>query len=198
MIIFSNLPDNEPYKNFLKLYTKAEKNNDPYIDIACVSSYNVAKKEVNARYVNLKYIQNEEWIFFSNYNSAKAQDFKRNPTISLNFYWSSTDTQIRLKGNVSQSSQKISDQHFSNRAINKNALSISSNQSSKIDSYETVIKNYEIAIKKDNLKKRPDYWGGYSFVPLYFEFWQGHESRINKREVFEYQDANWKKYLLEP
>ena len=35
---------------------------------------------------------------------------------------------------------------------------------------------------------RPDFWGGYSFIPYYFEFWQGHENRLNKRHVFEQQD----------
>ena len=36
---------------------------------------------------------------------------------------------------------------------------------------------------------RPDFWGGFSFVPYYFEFWQGHKNRLNKRHVFEQKDG---------
>ena len=44
----------------------------------------------------------------------------------------------------------------------------------------------------------PEYWGGYSFTPYYFEFWKGHESRINKREVFDQIDGVWKQSFLQP
>ena len=53
-------------------------------------------------------------------------------------------------------------------------------------------------IKNDDLKKCPDYWGGYSFTPYYFEFWEGHESRLNKREVYEKSDDSWKHLILQP
>ena len=58
--------------------------------------------------------------------------------------------------------------------------------------YEEVLKHSE------DLGKRPDYWGGFSFTPYYFEFWQGHQSRINKREVFEKNSDDWMRYFLQP
>ena len=45
---------------------------------------------------------------------------------------------------------------------------------------------------------RPNFWGGYSFTPYYFEFWQGHENRLNKRHVFEQQDDEWIERFLQP
>ena len=74
----------------------------------------------------------------------------------------------------------------------KNALAISSNQSKPIDSYKQVKENYNKSLKNDDLKKCPEFWGGYSFTPYYFEFWEGHESRLNKREVYEKSDDSWK------
>jgi len=44
----------------------------------------------------------------------------------------------------------------------------------------------------------PEYWGGFSFIPYYFEFWVGHESRINKREVFDKTEGIWKHSFLQP
>ena len=73
----------------------------------------------------------------------------------------------------------------------KNALAISSEQSSPIDSYETLQKNYELALQKNNLSECPDYWGGYAFEPFYFEFWEGHDSRLNRRETYELQNDEW-------
>ena len=45
---------------------------------------------------------------------------------------------------------------------------------------------------------RPSYWGGFSFIPFYFEFWQGQEFRLNKREVYEEISGDWIKYTLQP
>ena len=67
-----------------------------------------------------------------------------------------------------------------------------------IDSYNQVRENYEQSIKNEDLKKCPKFWGGYSFKPYYFEFWEGHESRINKREVFKKIDNAWRKSILQP
>ena len=62
----------------------------------------------------------------------------------------------------------------------KNALAISSSQSNKIESYKQVELNYQKSLDNDKLTDCPDYWGGFSFIPYYFEFWQGHQSRLNK------------------
>jgi pyridoxamine 5'-phosphate oxidase len=48
------------------------------------------------------------------------------------------------------------------------------------------------------LKKCPEFWGGYAFTPYYFEFWEGHQSRLNKREVYKKNDDNWKHLILQP
>ena len=57
-----------------------------------------------------------------------------------------------------------------------------------------VKENYNKSLNKDDLKKCPNYWGGYSFKPYYFEFWSGHESRINKREIL--KKINWNNHLF--
>ena len=80
----------------------------------------------------------------------------------------------------------------------KNAVAISSHQSKIIESHEKVIHNYEKSIKKDNLSKCPNHWGGFSFTPYYFEFWHGHESRVNKREVFELRNNQWIDFFIQP
>jgi len=149
--------------------------------------------------INLKYIIDNEWTFFSNYQSPKALQFQKHDQISVIFYWDSIDVQIRVKAKVRKSNDNLSDEHFKSRASEKNALAISSMQSSKINSYKNVVDNYnEILAKNDQVSKRPNYWGGFSFVPYYFEFWEGHKNRINKRNVYSLEKDIWKNYYLQP
>ena len=64
-------------------------------------------------------------------------------------------------------------EYFKKRSIDKNALAISSNQSQGIKSYEQVLLKYNEIKDTNDLKKCPDYyWGGFSFIPYYFEFWK--------------------------
>jgi pyridoxamine 5'-phosphate oxidase len=154
--------------------------------------------EVDSRYVNLKFILNDEFIFFSNYNSSKAFSFNSHNQIAALLYWSSINVQIRMKAQIKKTSKEFNQKYFFDRSKEKNALAISSNQSKPIESYSQVKENYNKSLESDNLKKCPKYWGGYSFIPYYFEFWEGHESRINKREVFDKTDSIWKHSFLQP
>ena len=54
-------------------------------------------------------------FFFSNYQSPKAKDFIQNQNVSLTFFWSSTNSQIRLEGKVRLLDGKRSDNHWRNR-----------------------------------------------------------------------------------
>ena len=103
-----------------------------------------------------------------------------------------------MKATINKSSAEFSDKHYSLRSKEKNALAISSLQSQPINSYQDVKNNYEHTLSSSDLKNRPNYWGGYSFFPYYFEFWKGHESRINKREIYKNENNKWIKSFLSP
>mgnify|MGYP001365741614 CR=1 FL=1 len=88
--------------------------------------------------------------------------------------------------------------YFADRDKKKNALAISSDQSIEINSYDDIKRNFLYTLDNDSLNVRPDYWGGFSFKPYYFEFWTGHKSRLNKREVYKEVDNDWVKTILQP
>ena len=199
MINFLNSSHEKPYILFQSLYQKAIENGQKGVEAISVSSYNELLKEVEARYVNLKYIDNNEWIFFSNYLSPKANQFESHDQVSVLIYWASINTQIRMKAKIFKTSSEFSDEHFQGRTKEKNALAISSNQSQVVDSFDEVTKNFNETLEiMTSETPRPDFWGGYSFTPYYFEFWQGHENRLNKRHVFKQQDNQWTEQLLQP
>ena len=71
-------------------------------------------------------------------------------------------------------------------------------QSQLITSYKNVVDNYNDTLKNDNLLICPEYWGGFQFIPYYFEFWDGHAARINKRSVFNKIDNHWEHSIIQP
>ena len=198
MINFTKLNKSPPFSIFKNLYDNAIQENQNNIEAISISSYSAKLKEVNSRFVNLKFIENNEFIFFSNYNSPKSEEFSSHNQITALIYWNTINTQIRIKAMIKKTSVEFNKKYFINRSQNKNALAISSNQSEAIDSYEKVLENYGKSLELDDLKECPDYWGGYSFQPYYFEFWQGHESRLNKRDSYHINNGEWHHAILQP
>ncbi len=198
MITFNNLSKETPYKIFKYKYDQSLKACQKNIEAICISSYSNKFKEVNARFVNLKLVKKKEFIFYSNYNSIKAQDFSSHNQITALIYWQNIDVQIRMKANIKKTSQDFNNKYFEERDKHKNALAISSDQSKPIPSYQDIEKNYYKSLQSDNLNQCPDYWGGFAFIPYYFEFWEGHESRLNKRLVYEIKNNEWIDYILQP
>ena len=198
MITFNDHNTEQPYLIFNKKYDEAIDAGQKGIEAISISSYNKVTNEVDSRYVNLKFISNDEFIFFSNHNSPKASDFNSHDQIAALVYWPSINVQIRMRAKIKRTTDEFNQNYFFNRSEEKNALAISSNQSKPIDSYNQVKENYNKSLKNDDLKKCPEFWGGYSFTPYYFEFWEGHESRLNKREVYEKSDDSWKHLILQP
>ena len=198
MIKFNNLNQETPYQLLKEKYDEAVDTNQKAIEAIAISSYNKELNEIDSRYVNLKFIEDDEFIFFSNYNSPKASGFNSHNQIAALLYWPSINVQIRIRAKIKRTTDEFNQKYFYDRSEEKNALAISSNQSKLIESYSQVQENYNKSLESDNLKKCPEYWGGYSFAPYYFEFWEGYESRINKREVFDMIDGVWKQSFLQP
>ena len=198
MIQFDDLSQETPYLILKEKYDIALKAKQKNIEAICISSYSVKNQEVHARYVNLKFVNDKEFIFFSNYKSPKSIDFNTHNQITALIYWNNINTQIRIKAHINKTSREFNQTYFAGRDEEKNALAISSEQSSVIDSYQTVQENYEVSLKKSDLSECPNYWGGYSFIPYYFEFWEGHEKRLNKREAYEYKNDRWIHSFLQP
>lgn len=198
MIVFEKNNDLEPYKKLRELYDFAFSKKQLNIEAILIASFSHEDNEVDSRFVNLKYISNEKFIFFTNYDSPKSMQFESHSQISAVIYWNKVDIQIRMKAKILKLNSSLSDEHFKNRKKEKNALAISSKQSQPIDSYENIEKNFANAIAKENLKTRPHYWGGYEFTPYYFEFWKGDKDRLNIRESYHLDNGLWIKSFLQP
>jgi len=198
MISFINLSQEKPYQLIREKYNQALEADQKAIDAISISSFNKKEGEVDSRYVNLKFISNDEFIFFSNYESPKAVSFNSHNQIAALMYWPSINVQIRMRAKIKKTSNDYNQRYFFERSEEKNALAISSRQSKRIESFEQVKENYKNAFINNDLKKCPKYWGGFSFVPYEIEFWQGNQFRLNKRNLYKKDESRWKHFILEP
>ena len=198
MIRFNKLSSEAPFLLFKEKYNQALLKNQKNIEAISIASYSLFNNEIDSRFVNLKTIDKKSFIFFSNYNSTKSKQFKSNNKIAALFFWDSINTQIRIKAKIYKLDESLSDLYFKNRKKEKNALAISSMQSEPIESFDLVKKNFLNTLQNTDLQKRPKYWGGYYFIPFEFEFWIGHEYRLNQRTQYKLIDNDWKKTLLQP
>ena len=119
MIDIENISKTEPYLIFLEFYKKAILNKQKNVQASAISTFDNKSLEVNARFVNIKYIIDEDWIFFSNYSSTKANEISQLRNIHALFYWDTIDVQIRMKAKIKKTDNFLSDQHFYKRSRKK-------------------------------------------------------------------------------
>ena len=82
MIKFINNNLDAPYVKFKEEYERAVSANQKIVEAITISSYSKLDNLVDSRYVNLKIVDNKEFIFFSNYNSPKSTQFESHDQIS--------------------------------------------------------------------------------------------------------------------
>lgn len=146
--------------------------------------------EVSSRVVLLKYMKDEKFVFFTNYLSNKGKDLESNAKASLLFFWPEQFRQIRIKGTCSKVDKALSDEYFYSRPVESQISAVVSQQSAKIPSREYLIERWQKMAEETNII-RPENWGGYTVTPYEIEFWQGRNSRLHDRILFQLEDNNW-------
>lgn len=147
----------------------------------------------DSRIVLLKDFGETGFTFFTNYTSNKGNSIAWNPAVGLHFFWPELERQIRISGFAEKTTDEISDIYFYSRPVLSQIAAVASNQSSKIPSREFLQNRFE-AVKSEisgKLVKRPENWGGILVKPSKFEFWQGRESRLHDRILYEKENSNW-------
>jgi pyridoxamine 5'-phosphate oxidase len=154
----------------------------------------------SARMLLLKGVDERGFIFFSNYQSRKAQELLENPQAALVFYWDSLERQVRVEGKVKKVSKEESESYFHSRPHGSQLGAWASQQS-------TVIKNRDVVEEKikelsemysEGAVPLPEFWGGYVLEPRVIEFWQGRPNRLHDRLRYTRFEQGWKIERLSP
>ena len=160
-----------------------------------------AKGEPSARTVLLKGTDENGFVFYTNYDSAKGRDLAANPRASLLFFWAELERQVRINGSVTKTTAAESDAYFHSRPIESQIGAAISDQSRPIADRSVLERRYEeLAVQsKDSKVARPANWGGYRLKPDAIEFWQGRRSRLHDRLLYTRQaDGSWTRSRLAP
>ena len=191
--------DPNPLKQFEAWYGEALASGVPEADAMTLATA-TTDGAPDARIVLLKSFDGRGFVFFTNYQSRKAEELAANGRACLLFYWLPLKRQVRIEGTVEKVSAAESDDYFHTRPWGSKLGAWASDQSRVITSRENLEKRFaEFELEFADNVPRPPHWGGYRLIPTAIEFWQGRDNRLHDRIRYRLQpDKSWRIERLAP
>lgn len=154
----------------------------------------------SARIVLLKGFDEAGFVFFTNYESAKARDLDDNPRACLLLFWAALERQVRVTGGVSKTSAQESDTYFQSRPFESQIGAWASAQSRTLHGRAALETRYAALAAKyaGGPVPLPPFWGGYRVAAETIEFWQGRRSRLHDRLLYTKHGSTWSLSRLAP
>ncbi|HUO36738.1 MAG TPA: pyridoxamine 5'-phosphate oxidase [Mycobacterium sp.] len=137
-----------------------------------------------SRSVLCKSIDDSGVTFFTNYDSAKAEELAATPYASVTFPWYALGRQVHVRGPVSTVGADVTADYWSKRPRGSQLGAWASEQSRPIDSRADLLDQLAAVTARfadlDQVPVPPN-WGGYLIGADVVEFWQGREDRLHNR-----------------
>ncbi|WP_299558174.1 pyridoxamine 5'-phosphate oxidase [uncultured Sulfitobacter sp.] len=155
----------------------------------------------NARVVLLKDVENGAFVFYTNYESAKAQELEQSGKAAFVIHWKSLRRQVRARGLITREDGPKADAYYKSRSLRSRQGAWASAQSRPLASREVLEQKLnDVISEKGDDPARPPFWGGFRLVPLEIEFWADGDARLHDR--FQWRrsaiDADWSVTRLNP
>jgi pyridoxamine 5'-phosphate oxidase len=187
----------EMAQRWLSEATDAEINDPNAIALSTVDAQGMP----NARMVLLKEIEDDAFVFYTNYTSAKAGELDQAGKAAFVMHWKSLRRQIRARGIITKEDGPKADEYYRSRSLKSRLGAWASDQSSPLSSRAALMAEVaKVTIKQGPDPKRPPFWGGYRLAPLEIEFWADGEFRLHDRFVWRRPDlgSGWTVTRLSP
>lgn len=155
----------------------------------------------SSRILLLKEIDDDGFIFYTNYDSHKGQEIAAHPKVALNFLWKALEQQVRIVGTVEKISRERTTKYFHSRPKKSQIGAWVSHQSESIaDRALLEVREKELTAQYADVSQLdpPPHWGGYKVFPKYIEFWQGRPSRLHDRLRYVKNGDQWDIIRLQP
>lgn len=136
----------------------------------------------NARMVLLKEIEDNAFVFYTNYESQKAQELDQAGKAAFVLHWKSLGRQIRVRGLVEKEDGPKADEYYASRSLKSRLGAWASAQSRPLSSRASLMAEVaKVTAQKGTNPDRPPFWGGYRITPLEIEFWADGQFRLHDR-----------------
>jgi pyridoxamine 5'-phosphate oxidase len=176
---------------------EAELNDPNAIALSTVDAHGMP----NARMVLLKEIEEDAFVFFTNYESAKGKELEQAGKAAFVMHWKSLRRQIRVRGFVSREEGPQADEYYKSRSLKSRLGAWASKQSQPLASRAALMAEVaKVTAMKGPDPERPPFWGGFRIVPIEIEFWADGAFRLHDRFVWRRENAgeNWSIQRLNP
>ncbi|MCH2094845.1 MAG: pyridoxamine 5'-phosphate oxidase [Rhodobacteraceae bacterium] len=155
----------------------------------------------NVRMVLLKDIEQDAFVFYTNYESAKSQEIMSSGKAAFVMHWKSLRRQIRVRGSVTKEEGPKADAYYKSRSLKSRLGAWASRQSQPLSSRAALVAEVEKVTAKHGVDPaRPPFWGGFRVVPSEIEFWADGDFRLHDRFQWrrEVETALWEVKRLNP
>lgn len=184
-------------RNWLAEAEAVEPNDPNAIALATVDAAGMP----NSRMVLLKEIEENGFVFYTNYGSAKAQEIEASGTAAFVMHWKTLRRQIRVRGTVTREEGPQADAYYASRSLKSRLGAWASHQSQPLTSRAALMAEVaKITATHGPSPKRPPFWGGYRICPTEIEFWADGPFRLHDRFRWRRKtaDAEWEVTRLNP
>jgi pyridoxamine 5'-phosphate oxidase len=189
----------EPFRLFAQWLGDAEKSepNDPNaLALATVDPDGLP----DVRMVLLKGFDEQGFVFYTNFESAKGKEILSSRKAAMCFHWKSLRRQVRVRGPVEIVSDAEADAYYATRPRGSRIGAWASKQSRQLESRFALEKSVAEYTARHLVGEipRPSYWSGFRIVPETIEFWHDRPFRLHDRIVFSRDGGGWKTTRLYP
>ena len=155
----------------------------------------------NTRMVLLKEIEDDAFVFYTNYGSAKAREIESAGKAAFVMHWKSLRRQVRARGVMEREDGPKADEYFASRSLKSRLGAWASHQSEPLASRAALVAEVTRLTPQLGLHPpRPPFWGGFRLRPLEIEFWADGPFRLHDRFRWQREalTAPWDTQRLNP
>ena len=184
-------------RNWLAEAEESEPNDPNAIALSTVDAGGLP----NVRMVLLKEIEAKAFIFYTNYESQKAQELDQAGKAAFVLHWKSLRRQIRVRGAVEKEDGPQADDYYASRSLKSRLGAWASAQSRPLSSRASLMAEVaKITAQHGPNPSRPPFWGGYRITPVEIEFWADGAFRLHDRFRWTRVDpwSEWQVQRLNP
>ena len=198
----TTLPFAEPFDRFRGLLANAEALDRTLLPEPTAFALGTigADGQPSVRMLLLKGVDEQGFVFFTNFESRKGRELRAFPKAAMCFHWMPFEIQVRVEGAVAQVSDAEADAYFRSRPRGSQLGAWASLQSRPIAHEGDLERRVAELTAKfgDGEIPRPPHWSGFRLAPHRIEFWKGMPSRLHRREVYVREGDGWRVEILYP